>query len=778
MKIHPTQLFTLLFNKGDSDRLAQAVAKAEAQMVAAGEKDMWLFWKGHSLILLGQLDEAIPIIPQIIEKSLAGRLDQSVQVARSKATGDNQHIVRFLENKVRISQDPLDLFELCECYFETQNWSAIAAKAKTLVEKLGTAAALHLAAEASFRAGETRLCLALLEGREHLFPSGQLPTGLRRIKIQCWKNEGQLHLALEEADKLARETQASPDLMTYVGVKIESADLKGAATESRRLLERADIPAMEHLNLARAFQLEDPVIASAHLDKALASGDRSPAFAVEALELIFRLNREKLAPELQMALMHSARAGGKVELASPSQLIEMLGAQSERANLAEKLYREGRIPLHFLADIRGASLSGIYRAYLSPESGTVQWPPGAPVFIRHGGRGVIEPPQNIQRLYMDLSALLLATELDILDVLEAKIGPCFVPHNTIKAIYHELQAAQPHQPSKLDEARAISQSVTAGRISVVPESDAQSQSKDGENPSPRWRELLKLAKDADGFLVDHLPTTVGFPPKPLTLPVEEREFIIGSQSVFFALNSAGKLTSAELIDLRTRGFLTNDGDAPDGTRAIPAGTSLFLHGNLAEVIASSGLLDKVCAYFKVWIEAGEKRTLDDLLNFETRQANLRSSLQTLLDKLQVGLGSKWQMLPIPTLDVEEKHSPQSACVLELTLAPVVPGAFVWFDDRFLNGFAHCGSIPTTSAYDVLRFLHRSGSLDDATLFSKLHRLRAANFRYVPIEADEIVHHLQLARIDSDSVVESPELTTIRRYVSACLFERENLQIPL
>lgn len=130
-----------------------------------------------------------------------------------------------------------------------------------------------------------------------------------------------------------------------------------------------------------------------------------------------------------------------------------------------------------------------------------------------------------------------------------------------------------------------------------------------------------------------------------------------------------------------------------------------------------------------------------------------------------------------TLDSEEKHSPESVCILELSAAEVVPGAFVWFDDRYLNGFAHCGSIPTTSTYDVLRFLHRAGALDDSTLFTKLYRLRAANFRYIPLEADEIVHHLRSARVVDDAIVESPELTILRRYVSACLFERENLQMP-
>jgi hypothetical protein len=774
MSIHPTQLFSLLAHQGDSVRLSQAVAKAESQMVSSGEKNLWLFWKGQSLLLLDRLDEIQALVDQINDPEQAERLYQILLLAKSRKSGNFDNLILHLEEKVRTTNDSFNLLQLCETYYEAKNWKGIATHAKALVEQIGTAASLHLAVEGAVQAGETRLCLELLEGKESLFPSGKLPLNLRRIQIFSWRNEGQLNVAREQAEKLMLETQASEDLLTFVGLQIESADLKGAAIHSRLLLTRSDILPLQHLRLARAFQLDDPIIAGAHLDKALASGDRSAEFAVEALELIFRLNREKAFPELQAALMQSAQSGGKLQPVSPERLLEMLKAQSESVQNAQELYRGGRIPLHFLAEIIHSTLSGIYQVYFDPSNSPGQTHPWAPIFIRHGGRQLSLPPAPIQKLYLDISALIIAHKLDLLDILEQTFAPCYLPAHAINAVYYQLERAQQHQPSKLDEARIVSESVQTKQISLMPEVHLEDSLENGSNSTPGWRSAMNFAQSKNGYLVTFLPATTGFPPKPMELTPDEKARAIDSANVFKAMEAAGKLTSTEIGELRQRGLLQSNFESAE-VKLIPAGTDLILLG-VQGVLAGSGVLPKICAQYKVWIEPIEAERMSATLRHEAALSGLRASLQVLLHKLESGLGSKWILLPSPS-DEPEQHSPESNCILDLSRAEASPGAYIWFDDRFLNGFAQCGSVPTTSAYEILRYLHGTQALDAAALFSKLHLLREANLRYLPIEADEIIHHLAKAKIHDNSIVETPELTLLRRYVATCLLQRDPFQIP-
>ena len=64
---------------------------------------------------------------------------------------------------------------------------------------------------------------------------------------------------------------------------------------------------------------------------------------------------------------------------------------------------------------------------------------------------------------------------------------------------------------------------------------------------------------------------------------------------------------------------------------------------------------------------------------------------------------------------------------------------------------------------------------------KLNTLRAANIRFIPVDADEILYHLMQAEVvwhgKIAELVETTELRILRRYMAACLYQGNILQRP-
>src|SRR5664280_1481972 len=584
--------------------------------------------------------------------------------------------------------------------------------------------------------------------------------------------ESPVSRAIAEAEALARETGDSRDIYALVGVRLEGADPKGAVVDARRLLERTDLPPESYLRLAHALQIEDRSAAGAHLDKALAASNDSPSFLAAALDLIFRLNREEKLPELHPALARASTPGGPIELSGPERLLEILGAQTGQRERAESLYKAGSIPLHLALEIMGSTLAEVYYNQFHPTDAH-RWPFVPPLYFMHGGRAAASKSQPIKSLYFDLSSIILASELDILDAVERTFEHIGLPYSTIPTLYHYIEAAQFHQPTKLQEAQTIAGLLGSGKLNTGNPAPRRDATDAVDRPTVDWMARLTAARDADGFLVDYLPINVGFPPQPANISEEEAKFIVDVGSVLHTLERAGRLDEERTGFARQKLHTLVSGPPQE----IHPGTSLYLHGNIAEVLASSGILEAATEFFKVFIEESERRRIEWLLDQEARRAQLRGTIRALIERIQHGLGKAWFLLPESReIDVAALHY-ESRCLAELMTAEPVSGGYVCIDDRTLNAFGTCGKMPVITILDLLRALRASDSIDGGRLSSRLHRIRAANLRFLPMAADDVVYQLSAAKIQDGELRESAELTVLRQYTAACLSERGQLQFP-
>ena len=267
MTTHFTQLFVLLYREGKIDSLAKAVEQARDRMQAAGE--------GALLAILARADacssgrirsgggEAAQLSPQLRDAA-----NSQIELERTRKTQDFTPALKIFQLRWEKSQSPEDLFALCELKLQAGNAEFVAEHAKELVSSVRTTSALRLATTAAMAVRIGGCALELLQEHANLFPKGQLPSDLRRLRVSCAQALGLLDDARHEAETLVREEATRENLSMLFHVQVQAGHLKGARFPARELVMRRTRQRELLVEVARVMRLEDPIIASEALKQA------------------------------------------------------------------------------------------------------------------------------------------------------------------------------------------------------------------------------------------------------------------------------------------------------------------------------------------------------------------------------------------------------------------------------------------------------------------------------------------------------------------------------
>ncbi len=303
-----------------------------------------------------------------------------------------------------------------------------------------------------------------------------------------------------------------------------------------------------------------------------------------------------------------------------------------------------------------------------------------------------------------------------------------------------------------------------------------------------WAALYGHARatDGDGYVVDYFPLQKGLDGAPPDLPAEVYEHVTDCHALIDALHDDGALTDEErrdaLATLLPQGALV--GDRPP----IPSpGAALFCRGNIPESLAEAKVLAKLCegGRFRVYVEADEVDRARMAIADAERARRSIQWLTNLIDRISRGLGDgAYRSMAAPIYDEGQEH-PAIETEGFRSLYAVMrfkgqPGDVVWADDRFLTAYSQQdGGVPIVGVSDVLKGLVAAKALSESAYYTKVGMLRAANVRFIPIDADEIIFHLGRAPVDkgTGAVVEREGLGILRRYFAACLAQGSILQRP-
>jgi len=297
-----------------------------------------------------------------------------------------------------------------------------------------------------------------------------------------------------------------------------------------------------------------------------------------------------------------------------------------------------------------------------------------------------------------------------------------------------------------------------------------------------WVAVFNEAQSNDGYLLDFLPIRKkGRVDIATVLPENADNRLVNCRTVIEALQHQGRLSAEEYANALEE--IGSEGQVIPSATIPRKGSELHCRGILPELLADANLLPLACEQFSMYVERSEiDRIRAELWEHEQRQAAARW-LESLIDRIRKGIDQRtYEIIPYSSRGdeqaEEESHKSPDARCLE-TLMRFEPGAddAVWADDRFLNSFFFRGKAPIIGVNEIMKALVCRGPLSVGEYYQCMHKLRAGNVRFIPLEKGEILHHLLQAKIDKNEVIETRELAVLRRYVASCLLQGDMLQRP-
>jgi hypothetical protein len=664
----------------------------------------------------------------------------------------------------------------------------VADRADVLIASVATPDAVRIAAIATSNAGYPARCLELLECSKPLFPEGSLTNELLLLRINCQRRVGAFAKALSDAEELVAREDNPRNIIALIDVQLQKADLKGLAITARRILHRQDFRARDILRAAKLVFFEDTELAAKLWRQAVEGVLMDPSLVGEAMGLGYALGLDKEIAPLQ-SVMHEMADRGEGHFKSFS-LTEVIKKRDHRVHQLNDIFRDytqGKLMLHMFAAEAGATLVDWLHGFPAQNRTSVdlRYRPG--IYTRHGGNSIKRsavPMDSDVHMHMDVTALVVAAELGILDVVEETFQPIRISDSMPLALIQELNVLTPNQPTQFALNVSIVEKVESNKLQIIPEG-IESAADAGENLKQDlgefWTSVAYQALEESAYVVDHLPLRSFRDEKSIVdIPAALQTQVINCRAVADALRTHGPLSDASYADaikeLGSEASPILDASLP------PAKARLYLLGASASVLADSGLLDLACEHFQLFIPASVVQFARGGVQEHAHRLEMINWVQRLIERIRDGIDHQvYEIIPIvedltvPPSDRRLAENYDLRTFSDLLHFKAQKGDVIWVDDRYVNGYGHREGAPIVAVTDVLKKLLTDNKITVADYYGKLLQLRRSNVRYLPLESEEILFHLRSAQLASGVVVETDELGAIRRYVAACLLDSENLQ---
>lgn len=651
----------------------------------------------------------------------------------------------------------------CQSLASAHRWTEIRPFIPSLAERIATAQALQLAAFAAFRTGDPAKALELIDAYAQASGDTALPIDLRRLKADAKRAAGDVAGALRDIQVLSLENGEPIDLIRQAQFGAQIGDL-GLIFQALNQPTVLSALRPEHaVHWAGLVASHDPQIARTLLKHAVDRGlpDAAiPAALTQSLHLASEEITQRLMPE--MARLSSEDAGGRVRTLTIDDLPDFIGQLRQNSQWLGNLYANGTVAPHLVAQWMDHRFASLFSRRGEDNGGTAFRREQAPLFIRFGGRPAVTLPERdilSEGLSIDVSALLLADAIGLLDLLDEDRVPLRLPHMLPQALLQLETRAAECQPDRVAAMDDLQRTVASGRVLVI-ESDDQ--------VSMVERPIIRVVHNEENE--DPAIEPEGVP-------------LVSVRAIADALLDAGRLDADWHADSVRR--MGSDAAQPSKTRPH-LGDVLVFEYNTIETLTIAGLLEHTTANFDVRVErrylddcAAERASLDERRNLADRLRQVRErSAKRLAD-------GRWRFLsrqPNPDDEMEgaeELHtiSGPEWCLRELMRIPSDEPAILWIDDRWASRYAEAQGHPIIGITDVLAALRNAGRLDDRRYFEFLLRLRRARAHFILPTVEEILHHLRTAPISEHGIIETPPLRTLRQAVADVLLLEEHWSLP-
>lgn len=812
-------------NLGNCERALEIINRNEEVFNKIGENDLLRYWRGTALLQSEKPEESKIEESQINDPVLKRLLAVNIFFDRGEKLNDWNPLLKFWGDTYEQKNDQesfLSLYELKVQKVEDKKF--VSDKAAEYCALTETASSVDFVVQALWKWGESQQCLELLEKYVSFFPDAKLPDHLGRIKIHALVKKD-YKKASEEAALLAKESPSSENIVLLMDVQLVRGDFSGLISTSKKLLQQTDTNTEQFLRAANLVKVKDPGLATKLWTKAVEKGiPEDPKLALFAQEIAFKLGLENESEEVHRLLMREAHAKrGPMKLITIKQMLKLGEKNAKRQRKIDEEYSAGEIPLQLVAEEKRMSLAEIFywRADKNRKENIHQSPR---LFTRHGAR-ITYPASSFTEskdwnLHLDITSLLQAHKLGILEQLEDLYKPIKISIHTVTALIEQRDGLLPHQKSRLDSSRTITDLHWKTRIKLFEETapseileklrqEVETFYQEQKNfykskKSNRFKKKRVVLAEPGKFntqLGDRLNEisqaaaenglAVGLLPlncygtteySVLRLPESYSNLIIDCRSILECLKAHNRISEDKYKSvIKSLGQYSN----PQAAASPLLHTKLFLMWGVADVLAKAQILAVVCENFEVLISKSSLTDAERTVQHYEELALLGDSIEELVARINNGIEDEvYKFIHIPdkkqNQNFEGKFGQDMDAVFDMFLFEPQPGDIICIDDRALTKYAVRQEgkliIPIIGIYELLQALRQNGKLDDQEYYSALLDLRRSNFRYLPIREDEITYHLNLARCENGQIVDTEALSTLKHYHASCLLDAQSLQI--
>ncbi len=812
-------LLGIYLNKRATDAILKLIERERGLFETVGRLDLWRSWRGQALIDREEPVKALQQANEIEDVKLRAMLKVLALCEIGNVNRDWSQLIEYLETEWENTKDPQFLVHLCEIKAQMGDWPYVADRAEDYCENVRTASSAYLAITAARYANRNQLCLRFLEKYKELFPGGKLPEDLRRLQAFCKLESQDVPSALAEIERLVAENDSVENILSLIDVLLATGDLSGVETAARRLRKRELTP-IQCLKLADVVRIEDVELAKEFWRRAKDEAQADKSLALFAVMLAFKLGLDREVGSLWRPIDEIARSDDeRLQLLDMEQLFSRMREHQIGLENINTLYSSGEAPIALVAERVKRPMIDIFSGLADENRSTLpsQWNSRPRVFVRHGAR-LLPPPENFERsaswhLHVDLTSLILADRLGLLDKIEHTFRPLTISGKVPTALLQQRSELLEIQQTQLENCRTILRLVDEGKLrsldtasfdnhvatlqNILKEAAPSEELKDRpgdvsfENATSgnlktqlgvNRINMLAAAANRDGFAVGLLPLRAYGNTKLriLELPTLLRNRIVNCAAIVESLRSADRIS--EQVFQRARDGLGQEGN-PNISPASPLlNSELYLMQGVADVLAGAGVLERACDHFDVFI--GDDSVMDarETIKEHERRQIVATTAEKLVHRINAGLqDGTYKFVTISderlneTADVDEPENPSLAATTDLLRCQPTEWDIFLIDDRAINKYPFIDRAPIIGISEILFALRQREAIDKDEYYEALLRLRAENFRYVPIDDEEIAYHLRRSPVKNGTVVESQGLSILRRYLASCLLDTDSLQ---
>jgi hypothetical protein len=769
--------------------LALDLLKAKQQVFEQqGHHEVWQFWFVQALSFNGDFEQALEAVQTFQAAEVRRRLQVMVLREQGRLTNEWQTLSEYLEAYWQESGNTLYLYEACQLQARLQNWNYIVDRADMLVTSVATSEALSLVAQAAWQAGRAERCYQLLNDHLQVFPNRVLPPYLRQLKTKCQARLGLISEAIASAEELVRSQETAENLVMLMNLQANQGDLRGVARTATCLLRNEQTHPIALLQAAR-YLLSEDVNLSQRLWRRAVTAEIDVELLGEVITLGFNLELDQeIQPFLHRAQILALSEEGLFQAVAVHELLEQERSRRTGAEDVNIQYDNAELPIHLIAQRLSLSLTRIFQTLLEANVAEPNPLLQTPILIRYGARlfpqfaadSIIE-----WRLHLDVSALLLAAELDILDIIERRFSPLRISPTLPVALLQECNCLIDQQPSRITSYREILRLHRTKQVKSMLPSLTLNSGDLLEQLNEQTAILLEQAHIEDGFVVEFLPlgrlnSNGTF--QPAVLEESDQQRFINSLTLVETLKTKGILSTTAY-----QSVLSSLGDQQDviSSQRPNQNDALFVNSELVNLLAGSGILSKVCRYFRVFVS---HECIDEAQAFVSQSEaatetirSLRELMRRISDGLQQG---RYEMIVEPMAESEPASEARQLwdtnglTAYDLFTYQPQDNDVIWIDDRFFSKYPRQDrGVPIIGILEVLEALRVSQDLEEPIYYDKILQLRKGNVRYISITSREVLYHLKQAQVENGKLQETEELTILRRYVAACLLDSHRLQRP-